>query len=108
VLRCYGRAGLQERIREAVRLAELFEGWVQDEPGWEVVAPRPFSVVCFRREGSDEANEALLERVNASGEAFLSHTVLDGRYVLRLAIGNARTEEADVVCAWEVLKRCAR
>jgi aromatic-L-amino-acid decarboxylase len=108
VLRCYGREGLQERIREAVRLAQLFEGWVRDEPEWEVVAPRPFSVVCFRREGSDEANEALLDRVNRSGEAFVSHTVLDGRYVLRLAIGNARTTEADVERAWEVLKRSAR
>jgi aromatic-L-amino-acid/L-tryptophan decarboxylase len=108
VLRCYGREGLQERIREAVRLAELFEGWVRDEEGWELVAPRPFSVVCFRREGSDEQNEAVLERVNASGEAFLSHAVLDGRYVLRLAIGNARTTEDDVRRAWEVLKRSAR
>jgi aromatic-L-amino-acid decarboxylase len=108
VMRCYGREGLQERIREAIRLAELFEGWVRGEPGWQVVAPRPFSVVCFRRDASDEENEALLERVNASGEAFLSHTVLDGRYVLRLAVGNARTTEADVAQAWEVLKRCAR
>jgi aromatic-L-amino-acid decarboxylase len=105
VLRCYGREGLQQRIREAVRLAELFEGWVQEEAGWEVVAPRPFSVVCFRREGSDEENEALLERVNTSGEAFISHTILGGRYVLRLAIGNARTTEADVQRAWDVLRR---
>ncbi|MDQ2984597.1 MAG: aminotransferase class V-fold PLP-dependent enzyme [Actinomycetota bacterium] len=108
VMRCFGRDGLQERIREAVRLAEVFESWVRDEPGWEVVAPRPFSVVCFRHDGSDAENEALLERVNASGEAYLSHTVLKDRYVLRLAIGNARTTEADVAQAWEVLKRCAR
>jgi aromatic-L-amino-acid decarboxylase len=73
-----------------------------------VCAPRPLSVVCFRREGSDEENEALLERVNATGEIFLSHTRLDGRYVLRLAVGNARTTEADVRRAWEVLQRCAR
>jgi aromatic-L-amino-acid/L-tryptophan decarboxylase len=69
------------------------------------VAPRPFSLVCFRRDGSDEDNEALLERVNASGEAFLSHTRLNGRYVLRLAVGNARTTEADVRLAWDVLRR---
>jgi aromatic-L-amino-acid decarboxylase len=105
VLRCYGRSGLQARIREAVRLAELFEGWVREEPGWEVVAPRHFSVVCFRRDASDEENEALLERLNASGEAFLSHAVLDGRYVIRLAIGNERTTEADVQGAWDVLRR---
>ena len=52
VLRCYGREGLQQRIREAVALAALFEGWVRDEPGWELAAPRPFSLVCFRREGT--------------------------------------------------------
>ena len=96
VLRCYGREGLQAVIREHLRLAGLFEQWVRDEPGWEVCAPRPFSLVCFRREGTDEENEALLESVNASGEAFLSHTRLDGRLVLRLAIGNARTTEDDV------------
>ena len=87
------------------RLAALFEGWVRDEPGWELAAPRPFSLVCFRREGSDEENEALLERVNATGEIFISHTKLNGRYTLRLAVGNARTTEADVRRAWDVLRR---
>ena len=105
VLRCYGRQGLQRTIREAIALAALFEGWVREEPGWELTAPRPFSLVCFRREGGDEENEALLERVNATGEIFLSHTRLDGRYSLRLAVGNARTTEADVRLAWEVLRR---
>jgi aromatic-L-amino-acid/L-tryptophan decarboxylase len=108
VLRCYGRVGLQAQIREHVRLAALFEEWVREAPGWEVCAPRALSVVCFRREASDEENEALLERVNATGEIFISHTRLDGRYVLRLAIGNARTTEDDVRRAWEVLNRCAR
>ncbi len=105
VLRCYGREGLQQRIREAIALAALFEGWVRDEPGWEVTAPRPFSLVCFRRDGSDEENEALLERVNATGEIFISHTKLNGRYTLRLAVGSARTTEADVRRAWDVLRR---
>jgi len=105
VLRCYGRSGLQERIREHVRLAALFEQWVRADDGWEVVAPRPFSTVCFRLRGSDEGNERLLERVNESGEVFISHTRLDGRYVLRLAIGNFRTTEDDIRLAWEVLNR---
>jgi aromatic-L-amino-acid decarboxylase len=105
VLRCYGREGLQRVIREHVRLAGLFEGWVRGEPGWEVCAPREFSLVCFRRDASDEENEALLERVNASGEAFLSHTKLGGRFVLRLAIGQEHTTEADVRRAWDVLRR---
>jgi aromatic-L-amino-acid decarboxylase len=105
VLRCYGRSGLQERIREHVRLAALFEAWVRADPAWEVVAPRPFSVVCFRLRGSDEDNARLLERVNASGEIFISHTRLADRYVLRLAIGSFRTTEDDVRLAWDVLRR---
>jgi aromatic-L-amino-acid decarboxylase len=104
VLRCYGRSGLQARIREAIRLATLFEDWVRAEPGWELCAPRPFSVVCFRREGSDAENQELLERVNASGEIFISHTVLNGRYVLRLAVGHESTTEADIQRAWDVLR----
>jgi aromatic-L-amino-acid decarboxylase len=104
VLRCYGRDGLQARIRQAIRLAVKFENWVEEEPGWEVCAPRYFSLVCFRREASDDENEAIVERVNRSGELFLSHTRLDGRYALRLAIGNERTTEDDVRRAWEALK----
>jgi aromatic-L-amino-acid decarboxylase len=107
VLRCHGRSGLQAMIREHVRLARLFASWVEAEPGWEVAAPYPFSTVCFRRDGDDE-NEALLERVNRSGDAFLSGTRLAGGYVLRLAIGNARTTEDDVRLAWDVLRREAR
>jgi aromatic-L-amino-acid decarboxylase len=105
VLRCHGRSGLQARIREHLRLAELFERWVRDEAGWEVTAPRHFSLVCFRRQGSDEDNERLLERVNDSGEVFLSHTRFDDRYMLRLAVGNFRTTEDDVRLAWDVLRR---
>jgi aromatic-L-amino-acid decarboxylase len=105
VLRCHGRAGLQEHIRRGVELAALFERWVADEPGWELCAPRPFSVVCFRLSGSDERNRELLERVNASGEIFISHAELNGRYVLRLAVGQQRTTEDDVQRAWDVLRR---
>jgi aromatic-L-amino-acid decarboxylase len=105
VLRCYGRSGLQERIREHVRLAGLFEDWVRADLRWEVVAPRPFSVVCFRLRGLDEDNERLLERVNETGEVFISHTRLNDRYVLRLAVGSFRTTEDDVRLAWEVLTR---
>jgi aromatic-L-amino-acid/L-tryptophan decarboxylase len=104
VLRCYGREGLQGVIREHQRLARLFASWVEAEPGWEVVAPVPFSLVCFRRVASDEENAALLVAVNSSGEAYLSNTTLDSRYVLRLAVGNYRTSEPDVRRAWEVLQ----
>jgi aromatic-L-amino-acid decarboxylase len=107
VLRCYGRRRIQELIRESVRLAELFEAWVRAEPGWEVAAPRHFSLVCFRLDASDETNLALVDAVNASGELFITHTKLGGRVVLRLAIGNARTTEADIQRAWDVFRRCA-
>jgi aromatic-L-amino-acid/L-tryptophan decarboxylase len=105
VLRCYGAEGLRAIQREHVRLAELFAGWVEESEGWELVAPRRFSLVVFRRHGTDEANEQLESRVNASGEIFITHTKLDGRFALRLAIGNARTTEADVRHAWDVLNR---
>jgi aromatic-L-amino-acid decarboxylase len=105
VLRCYGAEGLRAILREHIKLAEVFAGWVEESEGWELVAPRRFSLVVFRREGSDEENEALESRVNASGEIFITHTKLDGRYVLRLAIGNARTTEDDVRRAWDVLNR---
>jgi aromatic-L-amino-acid decarboxylase len=105
VLRCYGAEGLRAILREHIRLADLFAGWVEESPEWELVAQRRFSLVVFRRDGSDEENERILERVNASGEIFITHTKLDGRYVLRLAVGNARTTEEDVRRAWEVLNR---
>ena len=104
VLRCFGAEGLRAIHREHIRLAQLFAGWVEDDPDWELAAPQRFSLVVFRRNGSDEENEAILERANASGDIFLSHTKLNGRYVLRLAIGNARTTEDDVRRAWEVLR----
>jgi len=107
VIRCYGRSGLQERIREHVRLAQLFASWVEAEPGWDVAAPVPFSAVCFRHEGSDEENRAIVERANATGEVFLSPTVLRDQTVLRLAIGNLRTTAEDVERAWAVLREAA-
>ncbi|HZT53150.1 MAG TPA: aminotransferase class V-fold PLP-dependent enzyme [Gaiellaceae bacterium] len=108
VLRCYGAEGLRAIVREHVRLAELFAGWVAQSEDWELVAPQRFSLVVFRRRGTDEENERLLERVNATGEIFLSHTRLGGRYALRLAIGNERTTEDDVRRAWELLEQEAR
>ena len=107
VLRHYGAEGLRERIRESIRLAAEFERWIREDPDWELCAPRPFSVVCFRRRASDEENAALLARVNAGGEIFISHTKLDGRYVLRLAIGNEHTTEDDVRRGWDALRAAA-
>jgi aromatic-L-amino-acid decarboxylase len=105
VLRCHGASGLRNHVRRGVELAETFERWVAEDPEWEVCAPRRFSVVCFRLRGDDDRNRALLARVNASGDIFISHAVLGGRYVLRLAIGQMRTIEEDVRLAWDVLRR---
>ena len=107
VLRHFGADGLRARLAEHIRLAGLFERWVTAHPDFTVMAPAPFSVICFRAVGSDEFNERLLDRVNASGEVFLSHTRLDGRFVLRLAIGNLRTTEAHVARAWTLLQQHA-
>jgi aromatic-L-amino-acid decarboxylase len=104
-IRCYGREGLERLIREHVRLAQLFAGWIEAEPGWEIVAPHPFSVVCFRHTTAD--NEAIVERANASGELFVATTTLRGQRVIRLAIGNWQTTEDDVRRAWEVLRESA-
>ena len=115
VIRAFGAEGLAERIRYHIHLAQEFASWVRAEPDWEVAAPHPMSLVCFRLAppGTSEAerealNASVLHAVNASGEAFLSHTKLDGRYVLRLAIGNIRTEERHVARAWELLRAAAR
>jgi aromatic-L-amino-acid decarboxylase len=114
VLRAFGGNGVSARIREHVRLAALFRSWVETDPAFELAAPAPLSVVCFRArfEGRDEdtvdrLNEAMMEQVNASGEAYLSHTRLGGRFVVRLAIGNIRTEERHVRHAWKLLKDAA-
>ena len=103
-LRYFGQQGIADRIREHCRLAREFAGWVDAAPGWERLAPVPMSVVVFRRSGSDSDNERLLERVNASGEVFLSHTRLRGQIALRIAIGNLGTTEAHVRRAWELLQ----
>jgi aromatic-L-amino-acid decarboxylase len=105
VLRCFGRSGLQEHVRRGIALAQEFERLVAEDDRWELCAPRPFSVVCFRLKGPDEPNRALLEAVNASGEIFISHCVLDGRYTLRLAVGQMWTTPADIQHAWLLLNR---
>lgn len=111
VLRSFGAEGLRERLRAHIALAQEFAGWVESEAGWEILAPHPFSVVCFRyaprgasAEQIDERNAQLLEAANATGEIFISHTKIGGRFALRLAIGNLRTTRDDVAAAWQILR----
>jgi aromatic-L-amino-acid decarboxylase len=106
VLRWYGAEGLRALIREHVRLAELFASLVHAEPGWEVVAPHPFSTVCFRHVERD--NDQIARAATATGEVFVATTKLRGDTIIRLAIGNERTTEADILRAWEVLRRSVR
>jgi aromatic-L-amino-acid decarboxylase len=106
VLRWYGAEGLRALIREHVRLAQLFAELVQSERGWEVVAPHPFSTVCFRH--AEEDNARIARDATATGEVFVAPSRLRGQDIIRLAIGNARTTEDDVRRTWEVLRTCAR
>jgi aromatic-L-amino-acid decarboxylase len=106
VLRWYGGEGLRAMIREHVRLAELFAALVEAEPGWEVVAPHPFSTVCFRH--VDRDNDGIAKRATATGEVFVATTKLRGDTIIRLAIGNERTTEADILRSWEVLRQSAQ
>jgi aromatic-L-amino-acid decarboxylase len=110
VLRHFGAAAIRETLSEHMRLAQLFATWVAAHPDFEVVAPVPFSVVCFRAippnaspRDVDTLNERLLDAVNATGEVFLSHTRLRNAFVLRLAIGHLRSAESHVARAWALL-----
>ncbi|MBI4521158.1 MAG: amino acid decarboxylase, partial [Gemmatimonadetes bacterium] len=114
VLRYFGLTGIQQRLRRHMELAQTLAQWIDAAPEWKRVAPVPFSTVVFRHaasslteEAQDRLNETILQRVNASGEVFLSHTRLHGRICLRLAIGNLRTEEQHVRRAWELLTAAA-
>jgi len=108
VMRSFGADGLASVIRQHCALATQFEGWIRSNDQWEVVAPTTLSVVCFRYKASDAVNMAILDRVNCSGRVYLSHTKLHGRVVLRLAIGNARTDERHVGEAWRLLQQEAQ
>ena len=110
VLRHFGAVAIRETLSEHMRLAQLFATWVAAHPDFEVVAPVPFSVVCFRAippdtsaRDLDAINERLLDAVNATGEVFLSHTRLRGTFVLRLAISHLRSAESHVARAWALL-----
>ncbi|HLH43870.1 MAG TPA: pyridoxal-dependent decarboxylase [Bryobacteraceae bacterium] len=107
VLRYYGREGIEKILREHMRIARELAAWIRGDPHFELAAPVRFSLVCFRFRGTDEQNRRLLDRVNATGEAFLSGAELNGRFILRLAIGNIGTAEADVEAVWRLLKRQA-
>jgi len=116
VIRYFGIEGLAARIREHCRLAKLFASWVDQSTEWELLAPTPLALVCFRAcpkvEGESEhirakrldaLNEAIMHGVNATGKALLSHTKLSDKLTLRLSVGNIRTTEKQVTEVWQLL-----
>jgi aromatic-L-amino-acid decarboxylase len=109
VWRTFGREGLAARIREHLRLAQLFAGWIRDDERFELSAPVVMGVVCFRRRSgndaeSDRTNAQIVETINAAGEAYLMQTKLRGRIVMRLGLGNLLTTEAHVRRVWEIIR----
>jgi tyrosine decarboxylase len=117
VMRTYGAARLQEHIRSDVAMAKTFEEWVRADDRFEVVVPRNFALVCFRMKpttaeeeeeaAAEAANRELMERLNRTGKAYLAHTVVGGRFVLRFAVGSSMQEERHVRSAWELIRKTA-
>jgi aromatic-L-amino-acid decarboxylase len=112
LIRAFGLDGLRARIARHLALAAEFRAWVDADPSWERMAPVPFSTICLRyhpadlaEDRLDELNAALIASVNRTGEVFLSHTRLGGKFTIRVAIGNLRTEERHVARAWALLRR---
>jgi aromatic-L-amino-acid decarboxylase len=101
VIRHYGVEGLRYHVRRHVALAQEFAAWVEASDDFELAAPAPLNLVCFRHRGGDAFNQQLLERLNESGALYLSHTKLDGKYTLRMSIGQTHTEAKHVEAAWE-------
>ncbi|MCX6568705.1 MAG: pyridoxal-dependent decarboxylase [Candidatus Aminicenantes bacterium] len=113
VIRSYGVEGLQAMVREHLRLATLFKDWVEADSRFALLAPVDLGLVCFRLDdgreeyGLDALNRRLLERVNASGRVFLTHTTLRGKYAIRLVVGQRTTEERHVRGAWDIISAAA-
>ena len=105
VLRHYGVEGLQHHIRRHVALAREFAQWVREDERYELAAPVPLNLVTFRRRAGDEENRALVERINAGGRAYLTHTTLDGRYTIRFCVGQTHTDRRHVENAWREIAK---
>jgi len=113
VIRYFGREGLIVRLREHCRLARLFASWVEESPDFELLAPIPFALVCFRAspagvDNPNALNETIMNDINASGDAYLSHTKLNGKFTLRLSVGSIRVEEKHLWKVWELLNEAVR
>jgi len=103
VIRHYGIEGLQHHVREHVRLARDFASWVQADSRFELAAPAPLNLITFRHTAGDEINQRILDHVNLSGKAYLTHTKLDGKLTLRMSIGQTWTQRQHVENAWRMI-----
>jgi aromatic-L-amino-acid decarboxylase len=107
VIRHYGAAGLQYYVRRHIELAQQFARWIAESNDFELAAPAPLNLVCFRHRGGDEKNRTLLEALNRTGNIYLTHTLLDDRLTLRFCVGQTRTELEHVEQAWQVIRNLA-
>jgi aromatic-L-amino-acid decarboxylase len=107
VISHYGVQGLRYHIRRHVELAQAFASWVDEHERFELAAPAPLNLVCFRHLAGDEINQGLLERLNQSGALYLTHTALDERYTLRFCVGQTNTEARHVEAAWQRIQEAA-
>jgi aromatic-L-amino-acid decarboxylase len=113
IIKYFGVNGIIERLREHIRLGQLFAKWIDEHPDFERMAPTPFSTICFRAhpaktndEGMiDHLNEKLMQNINETGRLFISHTKLNGKFALRVSISGLRTEERHVREAWNLIQR---
>jgi aromatic-L-amino-acid decarboxylase len=108
VIRHYGVEGLQHHIREHVHLAQQFAEWVRNDDGFEIAAPAPLNLVCFRHKGGDAANQIIMDRLNRSGDLYLTHTKLNGKMTLRMCVGQTNTQTRHVKRAWERIQEEAQ
>jgi aromatic-L-amino-acid/L-tryptophan decarboxylase len=104
VIRHYGVEGLQHHIRQHIALAQQFAEWVRADDRFDLAAPAPLNLVCFRLKAGDEANQALMERLNRSGSLYLTHTKLDGKFTLRFCVGQTNTVARHVERAWKLIR----
>jgi len=107
VIRHYGVEGLRYHVRRHVEMAQEFAAWVEEDDRFELAAPAPLNLVCFRHRGGDTINQLLLDRLNQSGDLYLTHTRLDGRLTLRLCVGQTHTESRHVARAWKRIREAA-
>src|SRR6266481_817086 len=105
VITHYGIEGLQQHVREHFRLAQQFADWVRSDSRFELAAPVPLNLVCFRLRSGDNDNQKLLDALNQSGNLYLTHTRLDGKFTLRLCVGQTNTKSRHVERAWQLIQQ---